>query len=145
MRKKFFMLSLLAATAVSGMAQKIDFNNGQNKTEDGFTGYVVSTATQADISVDAVSITASIYGTPSGQTLKGEWWKDGVNKYSKLVGDGMGVYGLDSNNNTPQIQSGEVGITLTISGLAAGEHSLLAYHNNPSGYQGPKLDVYVDG
>ena len=139
------MSCLLAACAMQAGAQKIDFNNGQNKTEDGFTGYVVPTAKQTETTVDGITVAASVYGTQTDRTLKGEWWKDGVNKYSKLVADGMGVYGLDASNNTPQIQSGEVGITLTVSGLKAGVHSLLAYHNNPSGYQGPKLSVYVDG
>ncbi len=139
------MSCLLAACAMQVGAQKIDFNNGQNKTEDGFTGYVVPTAKQTETTVDGITVAASVYGTQTDRTLKGEWWKDGVNKYSKLVADGMGVYGLDASNNTPQIQSGEVGITLTVSGLKAGVHSLLAYHNNPSGYQGPKLSVYVDG
>ena len=139
------MSCLLAACAMQVGAQKIDFNNGQNKTEDGFTGYVVPTAKQTETTVDGITVAASVYGTQTDRTLKGEWWKDGVNKYSKLVADGMGVYGLDASNNTPQIQSGEVGITLTVSGLKAGVHSLLAYHNYPSGYQGPKLSVYVDG
>lgn len=144
-QKKILMSCLLAACAMQVGAQKIDFNNGQNKTEDGFTGYVVPTAKQTETTVDGITVAASVYGTQTDRTLKGEWWKDGVNKYSKLVADGMGVYGLDASNNTPQIQSGEVGITLTVSGLKAGVHSLLAYHNNPSGYQGPKLSVYVDG
>ena len=144
-QKEILMSCLLAACAMQAGAQKIDFNNGQNKTEDGFTGYVVPTAKQTETTVDGITVAASVYGTQTDRTLKGEWWKDGVNKYSKLVADGMGVYGLDASNNTPQIQSGEVGITLTVSGLKAGVHSLLAYHNNPSGYQGPKLSVYVDG
>ena len=144
-QKEILMSCLLAACAMQVGAQKIDFNNGQNKTEDGFTGYVVPTAKQTETTVDGITVAASVYGTQTDRTLKGEWWKDGVNKYSKLVADGMGVYGLDASNNTPQIQSGEVGITLTVSGLKAGVHSLLAYHNNPSGYQGPKLSVYVDG
>ncbi len=126
-------------------AQRIDINNSQNRTETGFTSWVIGTQTEATLTVDGLTITLGIDGTKAGRTLKGEWWKDGVNKYSKLVSDGVGVYGLDAGNNTPQLQEGEVGLVLTVSGLSAGEHSLLAYHNNPSGYDGPLLNVYVDG
>ncbi|MBR1933864.1 MAG: hypothetical protein IJ841_09290 [Prevotella sp.] len=144
MKKLFFTTALLGLALAAG-AQRIDINNSQNRTEDGFEGWVIGTATQASTTADGITITATIDGTQQGRTLKGEWWKDGVNKYSKLVSDGVGVYGLDASGNTPQLQTGEVGITLTISGLSTGEHSLMAYHNNPSGYNGPKLDVYVGG
>ena len=146
MMKKLF-LSLALLTLVTGLqAQRIDINNSQNKTADGFTAWTIGTTTQSSVTVDGITVKATIDGTQQNRTLKGEWWKDGVNKYAQsLIADGVGVYGLDASNNTPQIQSGEVGIKLTITGLSAGEHSLLAYHNNPSGYDGPLLDVYVDG
>ncbi len=142
-------MGALLATVTAANAQRIDINNSQNKTEDGFEGWVISTTTRATITAESaqgkVTVVATIDGQQQGRTLKGEWWKDGVNKFSKLTSDGVGVYGLDAQGNTPQIQSGETGIKLTISGLSSGQHSLMAYHNNPSGYQGPKLDVYVDG
>ena len=138
---------LLALTAGAGMAdaQRIDIDNGQKKTEEGFTSWTFANAATATTTIDGITLKLGIEGTSTGRTLKCEWWKDGVNKYSKLVGDGVGIYALDASNNTPQIQSGAVGMTLTISGLAAGEHSLLAYHNNPSGYSGPAIEVVVDG
>jgi len=138
------MTALLAAN-MGLEAQRIDINNGQNRTEDGYTPWIIGTTTQSTVTADGVTVTATLDGVQQGRTLKGEWWKDGVNKYSRLTSDGMGVYGLDAGENTPQLQAGEVGIKLTVTGLSAGQHSLLAYHNNPSGYQGPKLDVYVDG
>jgi hypothetical protein len=135
--------TLLAASTVH--AQRIDINNSSNRTEDDFTAWTIGTTTRSSVTADGVTVAAAIDGVQQNRTLKGEWWKDGVNKYSRLVCDGVGVYGLDASNNTPQLQEGETGIKLTITGLAAGEHSLLAYHNNPSGYQGPLLDVYVNG
>lgn len=143
--KKRLLTTILLATTMAMQAQRIDINNSQNRTEEGYSPWTIGTTTQSSITVDGITVKATIDGTQQNRTLKGEWWKDGVNKYSKLTSDGMGVYGLDASGNTPQIQAGEVGIKLTISGLSAGQHSLLAYHNNPSGYQGPKLDVYVDG
>ena len=137
------MTALAITTAAE--AQRIDIDNSQNRTEVDYTGWSIGTTKTATKTVDGITLTFSIEGSTTNRTLKGEWWKDGVTKYSKLVCDGVGVYGLDADNNTPQIQEGEVGMVLTISGLTAGEHSLLAYHNNPSGYNGPKIDVYVDG
>ena len=137
-------MTALAITTVAE-AQRIDIDNSQNRTEVDYTGWSIGTTKTATKTVDGITLTFSIEGSATNRTLKGEWWKDGVTKYSKLVCDGVGVYGLDADNNTPQIQEGEVGLVLTISGLTAGEHSLLAYHNNPSGYNGPKIDVYVDG
>jgi len=131
--------------SLSAGAQRIDINNSQNRTETDFVGWVIGTQTEATTVVGGLTLTIGIDGASTGRTLKGEWWKDGVNKYSKLVADGVGVYGLNADGNTPQLQSGEQGIVLTVSGLTAGEHSLLAYHNNPSGYDGPLLNVYVDG
>ena len=144
MRRPFTVATLLALV-LAAQAQHIDINNSQNRTEDGYTPWVVGTSGQSTITVDGITIVATIDGTQENRTLKGEWWKDGVNKYSKLVSDGVGVYGLDANGNTPQLQSGEVGIRLTITGLSAGQHSILAYHNNPSGYNGPNLTVLVNG
>ena len=134
----------------AGKAQRIDINNTSNwaeerLTEAGYTAWTVGTTKEAQITVDGVTIKAMVEGQQADRTLKGEWWKDGVQKYSKLTSDGLGVFGLDANNNTPQITEGEVGITLIISGLSAGLHTLLAYHNNPTGYQGPQVQAYVNG
>lgn len=144
MKQTLLLMAMLTA-GIGATAQRIDINNSQNRTETDYTGWVVGTQTEATTTIDGLTLTLGIDGAATGRTLKGEWWKDGVNKYSKLVSDGVGVYGLDANGNTPQLQAGEQGIVLTVSGLAAGEHSLLAYHNNPSGYDGPLLNVYVDG
>lgn len=126
-------------------AQRIDINNNQNRTEDGYTAWEVGTEKTASKTVNGITFTFNIEGTNTSRTLKGNWWKDGVNKYSKLVSDGMTVYGLDGNNNTPQIQKGQVGIILQIKGLSAGVHSVLAYHNNTDGYIAPPLEVIVNG
>ena len=148
MRRSILVCAFLGLLTNAG-AQRIDINNTTNwaeerLTETGFTAWPIGTTTQATITVNGITITATVDGGSAQRTLKGNWWKDGVQKYSRLVGDGLCVYGWDGNN-TPQIQSGAVGITLTISGLSAGEHSLLAYHNNTDGYTGPVLDVVANG
>lgn len=143
--KRLLVAMALAGCMMQAQAQHIDINNISNRTEDGYTGWSFANTTMAQTTVDGVTLKLGIDGSTTGRTLKCEWWKDGVNKYSRLVCDGVGVYGYDASGNTPQLQSGAVGMTLTVSGLPAGEHTLLAYHNNPSGYSGPVLDVYVDG
>ena len=144
MTRLFATLLLSGCTALLA-AQRIDINNNSNRTEEDYLGWTFANAQQAQTTVDGITLKLAVEAPATGRTLKCEWWKDGVNKYSRLVCDGVGVYGLDANGNTPQLQSGAVGMTLTLSGLSAGEHSLLAYHNNPSGYSGPPIDVYVDG
>ncbi len=144
MTRLFATLLLSGCTALLA-AQRIDINNNSNRTEEDYLGWTFANAQQAQTTVDGITLKLAVEAPAAGRTLKCEWWKDGVNKYSRLVCDGVGVYGLDANGNTPQLQSGAVGMTLTLSGLSAGEHSLLAYHNNPSGYSGPPIDVYVDG
>lgn len=138
------------ALATTAGAQKIDFNNTTTWAEDrltetGYTAWAVGQGTSATATVDGITITVSVADGAADRVLKGNWWKQGVQTYSKLVSDGIGVYALDADGNTPQIQQGSVGLTLTISGLAAGGHSLLAYHNNTDGYSGPPIDVSVGG
>lgn len=144
MQKRFFLFAAVVAYALCTKGQYIDFNNSQNRTEDGYEGWSIGNESTVSGSFGGLTISLSVEGGGADRILKGEWWKDGVNKYSKLTSDGVGVYGW-VDNNTPQIQEGAVGMVLTVSGLSAGEHTLLAYHNNPSGYSGPDLNVYVDG
>jgi hypothetical protein len=149
--KKVLLLCVIAMISTAMWAQKIDFNlpgrQASQVTETGYTPWAVTTGVQESLvpdSTKALKITIANGPNSAGKTLRSNWWKDGVNKYSKLVGDGVAVYGLAADGNTPQLQAGSAEITLTLSGLTAGKHSLLAYHNNTDGYNGPKVDVYVD-
>lgn len=147
MKKSLLACAALVYAVTSG-AQKIDFNNTSTWAEDrltetGYTAWAVGQGTSATATVDGITITVSVDGGAADRVLKGNWWKQGVQSYSKLVSDGIGVYALDADGNTPQIQQGSVCLKLTISGLAPGEHSLLAYHNNTDGYNAPPLNVLV--
>src|SRR5574344_1354829 len=151
MRKTILFALMLPSLSVS--AQKIDFNlsgrQASQVTEDGFIAWALGTSTSENMKVvtdtgDSITITIANDDTYAGKTLKSCWFKNGMSS-SKLIADGFAVYGLDDSNNTPQITSGAVRVNVTISGLTAGEHSLLAYHNNTDGYNSPKLDVYVNG
>ena len=144
------LLSMALVSVMSATAQKIDFNNTTNWAEDrltetGFTAWPVGTETGViSKTVDGVTITIQRAADSAGGAVKGNWWKDGVQRYSKLIGDGIAVYGYE-NGETPQVQAGAVAITVKIEGLSTGSHSLMAYHNNTDGYNAPKLKVSVDG
>ena len=143
MKKMLFACALLAGTAAQ--AQKIDFNNSQNRTEDGFTAWTVGLESGAiQQTVDGITLTIARGEGSIGTHLMGEWWKDGVNKYSKLTSDGLTVSGKEGDEKYA-LREGAVALCITIEGLSAGEHSIMAYHNNPAGFNGAPLKVSVDG
>ncbi len=138
------------AIAMAATAQKIDFNNTtswaeERLTEAGYTPWAIGQGTSFTTTAGGIAITVALPEGTTGQVIKGNWWKQGVQSHSKLVGDGIGVYALAADGNTPQIQEGSVAVSITLSGLAAGEHSLLAYHNNTDGYDTPPIDVTAGG
>lgn len=144
MRKALSIVAaLLLATGIQ--AQKIDFNNSQNRTEEFYTSWVVGMESDSfGKTVDGVTLTISRGDGSLGTTIMGEWWKDGVNKYSKLTSDGITVSGMDGDSKYT-LREGMASIKLVISGLSAGQHTLLAYHNNPAGYNGAPLKIMVNG
>ena len=141
-------LLLLAAVACMGTmsAQSIDFNkSGQDKTETGYTSWMVGTETAIQKTIDGITFNITREDGSAGLYVYGEWWKDGVNKYSKLLtSDGITIAGKEGDEKYT-LRSGYVAMKITISGLSAGSHSLLAYHNNPAGFNGAPLKVMVNG
>jgi hypothetical protein len=150
MNKIFTLLMLLALPSVL-MAQRIDFDmsgrQSSEVTQTGYTSWVVATGTSSSLSVDSLTLTLQLVSPSEGACIKSNWWKTNVTGGSKLTGDGIGVYGYDADGNTPTLTEGSATVTLTIDGLSAGEHSLLAYHNVTDGLTGAvaPIDVSVDG
>lgn len=151
--KRHLLFSMALATALAASAQKIDFNlTGRQESqvnESGFTAWAVNTCeTESkeveDANGNKITITLANDASYAGKRLRSCWFKNGLSS-SKLVADGVAIYGFDDNSNTPQITQGAVRLNVTLSGLSAGKHSLLAYHNNNDGFKAPKLDVYVNG
>lgn len=143
--KRLTTISAALLLTLAMQAQKIDFNNSQNRTEDGYASWVVGIEKGSfNQTIDGITITVARAEGSAGTAIMGEWWKDGVNKYSKLTSDGITVSGKDGDDKFT-LRSGTCGIQLTISGLSSGEHSLLAYHNNPAGFNGAPLKVLVNG
>ena len=152
MKRQLWMSALLCALATEGMAQKIDFNlAGKNESqvnETGYTAWAVDKATVNKKTLDGgLSLELNIGGA-ANQTMKSNWWKDAItSKNSKLIGDCVAVYGLDADDNTPVLTDVPTTLNLVVKGLAAGQHSLLAYHNVTDGAQTnpAKIEVKVNG
>ncbi|MFV0365474.1 MAG: polysaccharide lyase family 1 protein [Mangrovibacterium sp.] len=123
----------------NGPRVKIDFSqDGRKVGEVGEYGYEFWNNFDAPISktYEGVTFTLSKEGE-TGEGLKSSWYKVGTST-SKLASDGVTV---ENGNDGAAIK-------LTISGLKAGKHSLLAFLNNidsPKSNTFAPIDIYVDG
>ena len=148
------LTSLLTLCAINVSAQKIDFNltgKENSSTEDGYTSWSFGRTTSAQTKTfDGITVKVeAVKG--NGFASNGcncNWWKDGVNKYSKLISDAVYPVILDSDNNYSPSTSSPMGLKFTITGLTAGTHTLTAYHNNTDGTLSPgypDIKVMVNG
>src|SRR5688572_26072036 len=110
--------------------------------EPGYTGWALPSTTldTATLSLsDGVTVKLIRKG-PYGDKLSTNWYKAGIQTpyFARLVCDGVRV---NNGNNGAQIE-------MRVSGLPAGRHSFLTYHNNvdnPLTNVFAPIDVYVDG
>ena len=155
--KKVLLSACMCLLSVAIKAQKIDFDmtgrNTSEVTEAEYQSWQVPKALSATNTFkddEGRDITIDINcgeGSPENRTLKSNWNKNIVQKESKLVGDAVVVYGFDSNENTPHLTNESATLNMTIGGLAAGEHTLLAYMNVTDGNitSIAPIDVLVNG
>lgn len=156
--KKIYFATVLSLFAVGNVcAQRIDFDNSQNKTEADYEGWSIGQVASSEKSFTIpdtdkqISIKATYVPGMKSNSLNGNWWKDGVGKYSKLVCDGVYAIFVDPvDNNRPNLTSDKTGLQFTITGLPAGTHTLTAYHNITDGSNSATpiaapLDVIVNG
>ena len=132
--RRFLLLSVMCFSLTPIFAQRVDFNlegrAPKQVTANGFIPWAIRQGQKETMVVDREkNITFTVQPESDGR-LGCVWWKDGVQRHDKLVGDALGSH---------------QGIILTISGLSAGDHTLLAYHNSVSGGEAPAIDVFVDG
>ncbi len=142
------LLFVLAAT-ISQAQLSVDINNsGRPLTEGNDPAYTPWSTNQswftggdvASNTFEGVTVTFTRVGT-IGTGLKPSYWKSGVQSTAynvKLTADGI------------KVDSGDTGgeIEMRISGLSAGSHTLLTYHNVWDGFTPgtvSPLDVSVDG
>ena len=124
---------------------KIDFDqSGRPKAEvndPDYTAWVIASGNTSSYTENGVTFTISRTGT-NGDNLGTNWYKAGIQApyYARLVCDGLTVKGATANLGAQ--------IELKISGLATGEHTLLAFFNNvdsPTTNTFSPIDISVDG
>ncbi len=148
MKQQLLLICIALSTmTIVAHAQLIDFDNSSKKTETNYTSWYIETGTSATSTFDGVTVTVTNGANSTANCIYANWWKDGVNKYSMLINDGITpkVLGSDGNRTEP---TGVVELKFTISGLSAGQHTILAYHNNVDGYTTgllPDINVDVNG
>lgn len=153
MKKNYLQLlmaaSLVCFTGVATFAQnpivKIDFDHvnqpSSQVTQIGYTPWVVSGVNTSSKTENGVTFKVTRAGT-KGTELNTNWYKAGIQASAdgKLVNDGLYVKNGTAN------EGGQ--IELRISGLAAGNHTLLAFLNNvdsPVGNTFSPVDIFVNG
>ena len=123
---------------------KIDFDQaGRSQSEVnqvGYTPWIVSGVTTASKTENGITFTINKKGS-FGDQISSSWYKAGIQSSAaaKLVNDGITVKDGTAN------QGGQ--IELRISGLTAGEHSLLVYLNavDSDSYTYSPIDITIDG
>lgn len=157
MKKSLLSLWMLTLAQLT-MAQSIDFQikNGGRDDLDLEPGYVswafgrVSSDTKTFAREDGGKVSITISAVTGLQTngIQTNWWKTGIRtKGYRLVGDMVNNGVINGNGDFVNVSSGSTGLQLSVKGLAAGPHSLMAYHSNTDGYSGKvaPLDVLVNG
>ena len=159
--KKVLTIAFMMCCAEMVMAQKIDFDisgkTGQ-ALQEGFIEWVVNENVSDTKTLDGgiqITIAAAQGSNPMDPAnndnairhVKTEWWKNGItsgNDGARILGDALIITGDDHS----YVTSGATKLDVTISGLAAGHHSLQAYHNcvefEESQGAIPDIDIYVN-
>ena len=122
-------------------AQKIDFDQSGRRTDEvtqtGFSSWQVGQLSyngSASTTVNGVRVT--VKNSTNGYDLRTVWYKANILK-DKLINDGIHHDGNPRRGTS---------ITITVSGLSNGNHSIQAYHNNPDGVAGMgNITVVVNG
>jgi hypothetical protein len=148
--RTLFPLLLLISSFLTASSQnpvyKIDLNQtgrvDNEVNEPGYTSWTLpaNTLDTATLSLSGGVTVKLIRKGPYGDKLSTNWYKAGVQTpyFARLVDDGVRV---NNGNNGAQIE-------MRISGLPAGRHSILTYHNNvdnPATNTFAPIDVYLDG
>jgi len=124
---------------------KIDFDQAARPkaevNDPDYTAWVIASGHTSTYTENGVTFTMTRVGD-NGDALGTNWYKAGIQApyYARLVCDGLTVKGTTANLGAQ--------IELKISGLATGEHTLLAFFNNvdsPTTNTFSPVDISVDG
>jgi len=158
--KPCYLLAALLILVRSASAQeiKVDFNANNRPVSEGWDTAYTSWNTNSIWFAGGDVISNTFQGItftfrrvgPTGTALRPDRYAAGLTTAgwnAKLVSDGIQV---EPPHITNVVGSGQspARIELTISGLAAGQHTLLTWHNtwqNPSPYTFSPLNIYLNG
>lgn len=147
-KNRALALSAVLACALTAQGQKVDFDLGQRKLSEVNTpGYASWSVPQAASDVKSIGgVTLTISASGKSDVLRSQWNKNDVKQAGLLLtGDAVVAY-ASKEGNTPNVIDRPMQITVTITGLSAGRHTLQAYHNGVNGYENlAPLHVRVDG
>ena len=158
--KKLFITLFSLLSVVGATAQRIDFDGGSSQWNhlEGYNGWVVAEGVSGEKTLDdgvTIKVEAAQGSNPMDPAnndeeirhVKTEWYKQGYNSGNDgawVLGDALIVTGDDHS----YVTSGATKIDVTISGLAAGHHSLQAYHNivewDETNGTAADIDIYVN-
>jgi hypothetical protein len=146
--KKVLAIAFMLCTTGIVMAQRIDFDfsgrQSSEVTEPNYIAWPIGRVT-SDSKTLGNGITLTIVPSEGATALASNWSKNIVQQNSKLLGDGVFACHLEGGNYQ-WITSGKTAITLTIEGMTAGKHSVIAYHNDTdAGQTHPDVQVSVNG
>ncbi|MCR5679357.1 MAG: hypothetical protein K6G08_03970 [Prevotella sp.] len=155
-KRLFVAVAALALIPSTAPAQNIDFNmtgrQDAEVNEPDYTGWAVNQVQSESLTLgNGLNITVAASG--NANTLRAQWHKNtctaGKNGQTglRLMGDGVVAFIEQSDGNTPTLTDTPTSITVTISGLEAGEHSVAAYHvwKDPKNGDMPTISVDVNG
>lgn len=167
MKSTYLYLSLLGTLLCSGIAnaQRIDFNmSGRQPAEGTAPGYTPMTIGRVynaefkvaipladDAAADAVPDSLYVHLTSAkgldGNAVRDNYWKQGVVDLGyKLLADGIFNGTLTGNGNEFIYSQEQSGIEVRLSGLSAGEHTLMCFHNFTDNVPNvTKINTYVNG
>ena len=148
--KRIAILVLSIASTMQMAAQKIDFDlpgktaPGKD-TEVNFISWAVPRATSDTLKLDN-GMQLIIEAGGAATAVGSNWNKTTVETDGlRVIGDEVLATNLVDGNLT-QITDASTSLILTIKGMAAGHHSLKAYHNNSDANQTqPDIEIRVDG
>lgn len=146
--KELLFTALFLGAGLTMTAQRIDFDfpnrNTSEVTEPDYIPWPVNRCEKESKTFDN-GMTITVSGSEGASAVASNWNKQTVQAGMKLFGDGVYACNIE-NGNAIKITEGPTALVLTIEGLAPGQHSLIAYHNNTDKNQVlPPIRVDVNG
>jgi len=154
--KKTLLAAFALTASLAAQAQCIDFNfaNKQDHEvlEPDYIGWAPAQVQSESKTLDDYGLTLTVAATGNADVMRTQWHKNtctaGKNGQTglRLLGDGVVAFIADGTD-TPNQTTTATSLSVTIKGLAAGTHSLMAYHvwKDPKTGEMPTIQVAVNG